>query len=449
VLKKRWMGLCSALLVVLLLAACGGKSANTSDSSPSASEPSGSSAGPASQPASPSSDGKELAGQTVKMLMPPWYKFTPDFFQKFTDETGIKVTVENMKFGQIHDNIVTTSAGGSAPADIVDIDWSWVGQMGSAKWNVNLSEYLADDVKQDIGILSVFTFQQDNIVALPFFNDFRISMVNTDRVGNLPVDTVENVIASAKQIKASGKDTYPIVTTLEAGENTTHEWMLMTKALGGQVFDDNWNLNLKDHNSPSYKALSYIFQMFDAGLIDPKALGIPYEEVIENFKAGRGSIKLLAGPGQVNEAGDDKSTIKGLVKPILIPGDGTHHTTTAMPEGIMVPANAEHKEAAIKLVQWLASPEVMKETYKTQGGIFPTRNSVIQALFDSGDLPNGDVYAKQLLDVQAIFLQGQPTWYAEFSEAVYTAINSGLKNKWSVDKTAEQIIKAVDAIDKG
>jgi multiple sugar transport system substrate-binding protein len=384
------------------------------------------------------------------MLMPPWYKFTPDFFQKFTDATGIKVEVENMKFGQIHDNIVTTSAGGSAPADIVDIDWSWVGQMGSAKWNVNLADHLSDDIKSDIGILSVFTYQNDNIVALPFFNDFRISMVNSNYVGDLPVDTVENVIATAKQIKASGKDEYPIVTTLEAGENTTHEWMLMTKALGGQVFDDNWSLFLKDKNSPSYKALTYIFQMFNEGLIDPKALGIPYEEVIESFKSGRGSIKLLAGPGQIDEASNpETSKIKDYVTSILVPGDGTHHTTTAMPEGIMVPANAEHKEAAIELVKWLASPEVMKETYKTQGGIFPTRNSVIQALFDSGDLPHGDVYVKQLQDVQAIFPQGQPSWYAEFSEAAYTAINSGLKNKWTVDKTAEMIIKTTESIDKG
>ncbi|WP_276353111.1 ABC transporter substrate-binding protein [Cohnella caldifontis] len=442
--KKRLLGMIALMLVLMLIAACGGKK-ESADTQPSASAPASSPSASSSAPA----DAKPYAGQTVKMLMPPWYKFTPDFFQKFTDQTGIKVEVENMKFSQIHDNIVTTSAGGSAPADIVDIDWSWVGQMGAAKWNVDLKDVLADDVKSDIGILSVFTYK-DNIVALPFFNDFRISMVNSNYVGDLPVDTVEHVIETAKQIKASGKDEYPIVTTLEAGENTTHEWMLMTKSLGGQVFDDNWNLNLKDKNSPSYKALSYIFEMFNAGLIDPKALGIPYEEVIETFKSGRGSIKLLAGPGQINEASDPAtSQIKDYVKPILVPGDGTHHTTTAMPEGIMIPAHAEHKEAAIEVLKWLASPDVMKETYKTQGGIFPTRNSVIQALFESGDLPHGDVYAKQLEDVQAIFLQGQPSWYAEFSEAAYTAINSGLKEHWSVDKTADMIIKATENIDKG
>jgi multiple sugar transport system substrate-binding protein len=445
VFNKRLLGICAITLVLIMSAACGSKK-ETADPQPSTSASAPASSASASEPA----DAKPYAGQTVKMLMPPWYKFTPDFFQPFTDQTGIKVEVENMKFGQIHDNIVTTSAGGSAPADIVDIDWSWVGQMGSAKWNVDLSSVLPDDVKKDIGILSVFTYQDSNIVALPFFNDFRISMVNSNYVGDLPVDSIDHVIETAKQIKASGKDEYPIVTTLEAGENTTHEWILLTKSLGGEVFDDNWDLYLKDKNSPSYKALSYIFEMFNAGLIDPKALGIPYEEVIETFKSGRGSIKLLAGPGQIDEASDpETSQIKGAVKPILVPGDGTHHTTTAMPEGIMVPAHAEHKEAALELIKWLASPDVMKETYKTQGGIFPTRNSVIQALFESGDLPHGDVYAKQLQDVEAIFPQGQPSWYAEFSEAAYTAINSGLKEHWTVDKTAEMIIKSTEKIDKG
>lgn|GEM_PF-86357 len=442
--KKRLLGICAMVLVLGMVAACSGKTASPSGNSPSAST--GTAQGSADS--APAND-KPYAGQTVKMLMPPWYKFTPDFFEKFTAETGIKVEVENMRFGQIHDNIVTTSAAGSAPADIVDIDWSWVGQMGSAGWYHDLTDVLDEQIKNDIGILNVFTYQ-GRVVALPFFNDFRISMINTDHVGDLPVDTLENVIETAKKIKASGKDEYPIVTTLEAGENTTHEWILMTKALGGEVFDDNWNLYLKNKNSPSYKALTYLFEMFNSGLIDPRALGIPYEEVIESFKAGRGSIKILAGPGQIDEAGDpETSRIKDYVKPILVPGDGTRHTTTAMPEGIMIPARAEHKEAAVELLKWLASSEVMKETFKTQGGIFPTRNSVIRELFESGDLPHGDVYAQQLEDVEPIFPQGQPSWYAEFSEAVYTTINRGLKEKWSVDKTAETIIELTEKIEKG
>src|SRR5205823_285885 len=80
----------------------------------------------------PGSLDKKYAGTTITVMMPPWGSFKKPVLQEFTKKTGIKVDMQTLAWDAIHDKVVTTEASGQAPADVVEMDWTWVSQFGAA-----------------------------------------------------------------------------------------------------------------------------------------------------------------------------------------------------------------------------------------------------------------------------------------------------------------------------
>lgn len=402
---------------------------------------------PSGTGAAPSKGDKPYAGQTIKFLVPTWFQYKPEFFKPFTDKTGITVEQEIMDWQQIHDNFVTASAANSPLADVIELDWSWVGQFGSAGWFETLNQVIPQDVQQDMGTLNIFKLKND-LVGVPASNDFRVYGIRKDRVGDKPVDTFDNLMKTAKEMKQSGVDEYPVSMTLAATEDLSTAYYGLVTAMGGRLFDDQWNLSVLDKNSPAYQALSYLFQLYNDGLIDPKALGLKSDEVGNTFRSGKGSIIIGYSPqGQKDSDDASKSKIVDKAVPILVPGTNGEHVSFGLPEGLGIPKNAEHKEAGIEFLKWLMQKDTMETLYNDYG-VFPVRNSVVSDLFNQKKLKYGDIYAKQLQTMASLFPQGTPLWYSQFSTSVGTILNYGLKNKLSVDQTVQMLKKDFDKIDK-
>jgi len=66
--------------------------------------------------------------------------------------TGITMDMESLDWNSIHDKIVTAEAGGESPADVVEMDWTWVAQFGAAGWFTPLNDYLtAQQIQDSVG----------------------------------------------------------------------------------------------------------------------------------------------------------------------------------------------------------------------------------------------------------------------------------------------------------
>ena len=76
--------------------------------------------------------------------------------------------------------------------------------------------------------------------------------------------------------------------------------------------------------------------------------------------------------------------------------------------------------------------------------LLPTRTSALSDLNEAGQLQSGDVLVEESKYVEALFPQGTPTWYPEFSTAVNTAINSAAKGQMTVDEAVASIAAAVE-----
>ena len=58
----------------------------------------------------------------------PWAEPSPELLQEFTDESGIKVILNVVGWDDIRNKISIASVGQAAVADVVEVDWSWVGE---------------------------------------------------------------------------------------------------------------------------------------------------------------------------------------------------------------------------------------------------------------------------------------------------------------------------------
>jgi multiple sugar transport system substrate-binding protein len=85
---------------------------------------------------------RAYAGQTISVLLPPWGNMAQSQLAKFTAATGIKVSLTQLAWDSIHDKVVSAESAGVAPADVTEVDWSWVGQFGAAGWYTPLNKWL-------------------------------------------------------------------------------------------------------------------------------------------------------------------------------------------------------------------------------------------------------------------------------------------------------------------
>ena len=72
--------------------------------------------------------------QSITFMAPDWAVPTDEQLDEFTKETGIEVVVNEVGWDDIREKTVTAAAGGQAVADVVEVDWSWVGEFYAADW---------------------------------------------------------------------------------------------------------------------------------------------------------------------------------------------------------------------------------------------------------------------------------------------------------------------------
>jgi len=391
-----------------------------------------------------SAQDKPLAGQSVTVILPS--PQGPDVAADFEAETGIHINLQTLSWDDIRPKLVTALVAGTAPADVTEFDWSWTGQFAAADWYMPLNDVIDAETVKDIGASKIFTVD-GKLLGVPYSNDFRVLLINKKHFDDAGVTktpkTLDELVAAAKKIKEKGVTKYPIGLPLSATEGTSTAWYLLTKAFGGELFDEDFNPQFVSPDSAGYKALAFELMLMKEGLVDPASTGLKDSQINEGmFTQGLTSIMLAGEPGRLGKMNDPKqSKVAGQVEAILVPTASGETRTFGLPEAVGIPKTAQNKEAAIAFVKWLTSREFEKKNWAN--GLLPTRTSALVELNETGKLSSGDTLVEQAKTVEALFPQGTPTWYPQFSSAVNTAINSAAKGQVTVDQAMQSIAEAV------
>jgi multiple sugar transport system substrate-binding protein len=383
-----------------------------------------------------------LAGQKITVLLPPWGTLPKDMTDRFQKETGIKLDLQTLGWDDIRTKVVTSMVAGTAPADVTEVDWSWVGQFGQANWYTPLNDRIDAATVADIPTTKSFRFG-GNLLAIPYNNDFRILIYNKklfEAAGiTEPPKTIEELTADARLLKQKGIVTYPIALPLSATEGVSTAWYLLTKAFGGELFGPNYTPLFTDPNSAGYKALAWEIDALKTGLIDPASTGLTDVQIQDEVKNGRAAIDVAGWAGNPATYNDPKqSKVAGQIVAAVMPGEGGKSRTFGLPDALGIPANSEHKDAAVAFIKWWMEPANQIEADATLGDL-PTRTSVLETLNKEGKLAAGDVLLAQIPTIGPLFPLGTPPWYPQFSSAVSSSINAAAKGSMTVDQAVQHI----------
>lgn len=383
--------------------------------------------------------GKE---ETITFMAPDWAIPSDDQLDAFTKETGIKVKVSEVGWDDIREKLATAAAGNKNVADVVEVDWSWVGEFKKAGWLEPLK--ISDADKEDFLTLDTFTVDGE-VLALPYSNDYRIAYYNKEQFEKAGINeapkTYDEVLEAGKALKASGVE-YPLAMSMNAEEKAATGLMWTAFQMNGVVWNEDGTFN-KDS---MMDALNFYQKVLDADLVAPEDKTASGMEAYMRICSGTASF--LVGPTMFvsKTQNPEDSQVAGKVEPILAPGkEGTAEKTMALPEALGVTATSKYKEAAKKFVEWYTSADMQKELNKTLGSL-PTRSSVLKELVDNGTIEHAGAMLEESKLIASPFPKGVPAYYAEMSSAMYNAINKMALGKSTPEKAYEEMASALDKL---
>src|SRR4051794_9775195 len=400
---------------------------------------------------STSTSGESLSGQEITVLLP--YKVPKELLDKFTADTGIKVNFQVNGWDALAEKLTVAMTANTFIADVTEMDWSWVGQYGAAGWYAPLDDLVSQDVQDDLASTGkVFTYN-DNLMAVCYSNDLRISLYNKAQFDQAGVSefptTISDLESTLDHLKSSGAAQYPMTMALSATEGGVVPWYLLTLAMGGQLFDADNQPVFGESGSPAHDALEFEIKALQEGWIPAGAVTTDDGPAFERFTGGAASIALAAGPGNLVAANDKtQSGIAGDATAALVPGVDGPGQTFGLQEGLGIPTTSDHKEAAAAFIDWWQKTDTQVAMYK-EAGFLPCGTSGLKALTQSGDLQGGKVFTAAVDHLVPIFPNGAPPWYAAFSTKAQGLINSAVKGDISVDEALSQLQSATEDLANG
>lgn len=393
------------------------------------------------EPSKDKTDGKK----EITFMIPDWGNPGEELLKEFEEESGIKVNVEEVSWDDIRDKVSIAAAGGEAAADVVEVDWSWIGEMNSAGWLEPIE--MSEEDKKDMPTLETFTID-DKVLAVPYANDYRIAYYNEEHFKKAGIEkapeTWDEVYAALKKLKESGVTKYPFTLPVNADESATTSMIWFAFARNGVAFNEDGTLN----EEAVLDALKFEQKLVDEELIDPAAKTFSGMDCYRKLTSGEASF--MVGPTKFVGISNnpEESSVVGQIKPILLPGkEGTSQVTMPLPEAIGITAFSKNKEEAKEFVKWYSSPEVQKKLY-AQNSSIPTRNSVIEELINDGTIKNAGAMLDQAKLIKSPFPKGVPDYYSEMSNTIYNNVNKMVLGEISPEKAFDTMDKKIKELVK-
>ncbi len=318
----------------------------------------------------------EHEGTTLIVNFPahPHYDAVMQILPEFTKETGIEVEVDQLPYLKMRERQTLELAQDEGEYDLIayvvfsKADYVYADQLENlAKYFMNpkLSDpsYDAADLIDgyvynigfaggDKGYLSGAT---GSLFGMPYGSETSILGYRKDifeKHGLEVPKTYEDMLSLACKIPELEPGMGGLASRAASGHHAAHAYLLHLNPLGGGIFDDEWNPIM--NNAEGVAAAEALKTIVDCG--PEGATNFGFGEALGSFLNGDTAMFLdtTVVAGQIDNP--DKSKVVGKVGWDLHPM-GTKHASQTGGFGIGIPANAENKDAAFLLMQWLTSKQ--------------------------------------------------------------------------------------------
>ncbi|TQM89519.1 extracellular solute-binding protein [Roseinatronobacter monicus] len=316
------------------------------------------------------------AGTTLVVNFPshPHYNAVMEVLPEFTAQTGINVEVDMLPYLDMRERQTLELTLNEGAYDLIayvvfsKADYVYADQLENlAKYFMNPrladpnfdAKDIIDGYLQNIGVAGgekgYLPGPTGSLFGLPFGSETSVLFYRSDifeKHGLSVPDTYDELLELACSIPELEPGMGGVASRAASGHQAAHAFLLHLAPLGGRVFDDAWQPRIND--AQGVAAAEALKRIVDCGPEGSSAFGPA--EAANAFSQGQAAMFLDTIAYAPNLEDSSRSAVAGNVGYAMHPMGVTRASQTGG-FGLGIPANAENKEAAFLLMQWLTSKE--------------------------------------------------------------------------------------------
>ena len=375
------LALSMALSMALFLAACGDNALKTpAPAGPT--DPVGGSAAPGNDKPY---DGIELTFLRHTGYDADWMAAQCDSFYELT---GIRVTVEQVAYSEMHNKFVVDASSSGGTYDMFATTDYWLPEFYEGGWIVDIAPYLSDTVAGDrpyhlddvSEALRDVNSVDGKLLAMPWKFNSQMIAYRTDLVEKAP-STWEELLEAARANSQSGTTGI----ALALGKASVMDLYLdLLYANGGEFVSADGQTCLLDSDK-AREALQYLVDL--SAYSSDGAISSHWDEAATLYAQGLAAMCTTINTQCGNILSEEKSSVADKTAFCEIPGPVTPCATSST-WGICITSNCEYPEAAMMYIQYITEAERIRDLIvELQGASIPVRSSLLTDAELMGDYP--------------------------------------------------------------
>jgi multiple sugar transport system substrate-binding protein len=397
-------------------------------------------------------------GTTLVVNFPahPHFDAVMQVLPKFTEETGIRVEVDQLQYLKMREKQTLELTKNKGDYDLIayvvfsKADYVYADQLENlAKYFMNPAladpAYDADDLIDgyvgNIGVAGgskgYLPGPTGSLFGVPFGSETSILGYRKDifeKHGLEVPETYDELLELACKIPELEPGMGGLASRAASGHHASHAYLLHLAPLGGRIFDENWNPIM--NNAEGVKAAEALKTIVNCGAEGAETFG--FAEAGASFLQGNSAMFLdsTVFAGQVNNP--EKSKVVGQIGWAPHP-EGARRGSQTGGFGIGIPTNAQNKDAAFLLMQWLTSKEADKAIAIAGGN--PSRFSTHSDPDVLAEQPHLEVFGEALKHADPDWRPIIPVWgkiNADLGTTLSQVLTEDLDIQTALDGVAER-----------
>lgn len=401
---------------------------------------------------------KDFEGTTLVVNFPahPHYNAVMKILPEFTKETGIEVEVDQLPYLKMRERQTLELGQDEGDYDLIayvvfsKADYVYADQLENlARYFMNpkLSDPsydsgdLIDGYVYNIGFAGgdkgYLQGKTGSLFGMPYGSETSVLGYRKDifeKHGLKVPETYDEMLDIACKIPELEPGMGGLSSRAASGHHASHAFLLHLAPLGGRIFDESWNPIV--NNEAGVKAANTLKKIVDCGPEGAASFG--FGEALGSFLNGDTAMFLDTSvvAGQIDDP--SKSKVVGKVGWAMHPM-GTRRGSQTGGFGIGIPKNAENKEAAFLLMQWLTSKKGDKMVALAGGN--PSRFSTHADAEVNAKFPHMATFGEALQYADPDWRPIIPVWgkiNADLGTSLSKVLTEDLDVKEALDGVAER-----------
>jgi multiple sugar transport system substrate-binding protein len=345
--------------------------------------------------------------------------------EDFTNATGIKVNQTIVQYNQRLHKIQTAVQGGG-DFDVVQMDTVWTARFAAAGWVAEVTSRITDAIKQDVPAVALDAVTYNGkLYGMPLFNSAKHLFYNAELLKEAGFDhppaILDEFVVQAQGTTRQGQ--WGSLWSWKQSEGLLCDWLSLMFTQPGAEFLDRHGKAIF-HTMGGTEALQWMVDLlYRHKVADPASLECTEDDVRRMLQTGTYAL-TYNWEGVLPEANDPrKSRAAPHIRVALLPGrSGVKSASVNGAEGWGILAQSRRREAAWKLLEYMASPAWQKKAALIAGD-YP----ILASLYSDPDLHKNvqdfAIYGKQFK-----YLVGRPQLpdYARKSDIIQRHLHAAL-----------------------